>query len=211
MRELFRNINYYLWRPSVGDPAWITTLIVLMYWSTALLCLAYAWHLWRGAPQPRAANQRGNPHLLVGSQAALILCLGLGKQVHLGSRVTSVGRAWAAAQGWYSFRQPVQEDLITGILVSGALLLVAASWYWRHTLRHHWHLLLGVMGLLTYNAIRMVSLHDVDSLLYSRVLGVRWDWIFELSALFFIGGALVLAFPWHQQEKIAESVRSRDR
>jgi hypothetical protein len=204
MQEIFHRINSYFWQPSIGDPPWITTLIVYLYWCAALLCFVHAVRLWRHTstpiPDQVPSAKRERLYLVYGLQATLIFLLGVGKQTNLGNRITSFGRMWASAHGWYSFRHPVQEDLITSILIGGGLLLVTTGWLLRHTFYRHGPLILGVMGLLTYTAIRMVSLHDVDSLIYSRVYGIRWDWIFELGALLFINGALVVAFPRRQRK-----------
>lgn len=188
MAKLLRIIHFYLWRPSLGDPLWVTSLIVAVYGSAALLCLTYTLRL-----RHSDSRQRGNLQRLYWLQTILLFLLALVRQSRLDQRITGIGRSWASAAGWYSFRTPVQEDAITIIVIIGGVVLLAASWSLRAVLRHHWPSLLGVVALLTYTTMRAVSLHAVDALLYRRVLGLRWDWVFESSLLLFICCAHALA------------------
>lgn len=179
---------------SVVGPLWIGPLTSGLLLSMALLCLVYAWQV-RRSP----ATYRGSLQRFYYSQAFLLCALGLDRQWGLLDWLTRYCRLWAMNEGWYYTRQAFQLDVIVGILLASVLLLGLACWCFRPILRHHWLPLVGALGLLTYVAIRAISLHDVDALLAARVWGVQRDWLLELGGSLFLFCALTLAFSAQQR------------
>lgn len=174
---------------TLRNPLWIAPITTGLFVGMALLCVVYAWQSSR-----RTSAYRGVLQLFYYSQALLLLGLGLDKQLGLLSWLTSYSRLVAMRDGWYYTRRSFQLDLIIGATIAGVLLLGVACWCFRAILRLHWLPLVSAVGLLTYVAIRAVSLHDVDALLADRVWGVRWDWLCEVGGSVFLFCTLTGAF-----------------
>lgn len=154
-----------------------------------MLCVSYALRL-----HYSTSAQRRQLQVFYGGQALLLLLLGLNREWGLLNTLTSYSRLTAMREGWYNLRRLAQVDLIIGLGVAALLMLLLAGWCFRPILRQQWLPLLLAIGLLTYVAIRTVSLHAVDAIILDRVLGIPWDWLIELSGSALLVGALTLAF-----------------
>jgi len=194
MIKIFDQLNFALRLPGVNNAAWSKAFMVSAFLSAASLCILYAYLLQRSAATQRRLLQR-----FYGGQALLLLGLALNKQTDFLNRLTTAGRIMALREGWYAGRNAVQFDMLVGIAIAGLLLLVLIGWYFRPILRHHWLPLMSAIGLLSYVAMRAISLHAVDAIIAQRVLGLRWDWLFEVGGLFFLMSALALSFEWRRQ------------
>jgi len=171
---------------------------VAVAWGGALLCFSYVLRLHYSAP-----IQRRQLQAFYGGQALLLLLLGLNREWGLLNILTSYSRLTAMRAGWYNTRRLAQFDLIVGLGVAALLVLLLTAWYFRPILWRHWLPLVVATGLLTYVAIRTVSLHAVDAIILDRVLGVPWDWIIELSGIVLLIGALTVAFCRQQRAVVS--------
>jgi hypothetical protein len=162
------------WTPGLGDPS-------VMGWVTVAVYLLAAWLTWRVARQARAD---GGAWRLWATLAVVLLALGVNKQLDLQSLFTQVGRDLALAQGWYQERRLVQGVFI-GALAAGAL---AVGWWLRTELREPAQRLagLGLCVLLAFVVMRAASFHHMDQLINFSVVGVRMNWVLELSGLVII-------------------------
>lgn len=163
-----------------------------------MLCLRYAFWSSHSAPAQRHLYQQ-----FYGGHMVLLLILAMNKQLGFLIALTSYSRLTAIREGWYNTRRLAQLDLIWGLGAAAFFLLVLIGWHFRPILRQHWLPLVTAMGLLTYVAIRTVSYHAVDAIILDRVLGVPWDWLFELTGLCLLIGALTFAF-YRQQGKASQ-------
>lgn len=184
-------------RVGVNDLSWVKPATVFVAWGGALLCLVYIVRLRHKAPGQRQLLQR-----FYGGQALLLLLLGVNRTWGLLNALTSYGRLMALREGWYTTRQPAQFDLIVGFGVAALLFLPLAGWCLRPILRRHGPPLVVAIGLLTYVAIRTVSLHAVDAIILDRVWGIPWDWLIELGGIVWLIGTLTFAF--YQQQQTAK-------
>jgi hypothetical protein len=177
----------------VNSLRWVQPVTVVVALGGALLCLSYGLRL-RHRSCHRSAGQRRPLQFFYGGQALFLLLLGINREWGLLNALTSYSRLMAMREGWYNGRRLAQVDLIVGLGVAALLFLLLTGWYFRPILRHHWLPLLAAIGLLTYVAIRTVSLHAVDAIILDRVLGIPWDWLIELSGIGLLIGTLTLAF-----------------
>ena len=93
-------------------------------------------------------------------------------------------RAWARANDFYVARREWQASFAAVVLLTGALAVFAVWRRWRHTRvgKAGWAVriaLAAVAGFLPLYALRLISLHITDALLYSGP--VRLNWILELG------------------------------
>ncbi|WP_131655679.1 hypothetical protein [Methylocucumis oryzae] len=114
-----------------------------------------------------------------------MLALGINKQMDLQSLLTAVARYFAKEQGWYEQRRQFQLLFIKSVLASATLTIVFLIWYMRDALKNNALAICGICFLAAFIAIRASSFHHVDIFINTTVLNVRFNWIMELSGIFF--------------------------
>ena len=142
-----------------------------------------------------------------------LFLLGVNKQLDFQSGLTAIGRCASQLQGWYDDRRQFQFFFILGLLaVSGMVLL---STFVRMSARLHrvGAALLGFGMLLTFVNVRAIGFHHFDSLLKTSLLGVRVNWILELSgiALILLNAILACKGTRNITRRTEESFRPRIR
>lgn len=158
---------------------WLT---VVAYAAAAVLCFIAA----RRCPvvaDAGAARRRRRIWLGVG---VLMAFLCINKQLDLQSLFTDMGRVLAKREGWYDERRTVQRWFVIAVAAAGATAFFIMAWKIRSILRENIVLLLGLTSLLTFIVIRAASFHHVDVLIGSELLGVRVNWILELTGIVLI-------------------------
>lgn len=201
------------WSPGIGDPTFVGWITVLAYLVASYLCLrvfrqfrdagpARHRHLLRGYAVPLAAflvalagSKRRTSSLPLPVRLAalwlavgvLLLLLGINKQLDLQTALTEVGRMMAEDEGWYGRRARVQIVFIAMVLLMGAWSLRAILLLARGGMRSVRGVLVGVVFLVCFVAIRASSFHHVDSLLGYHLAGFKMNWIIELGGISFVG------------------------
>jgi hypothetical protein len=165
-----------VWRPGIGDPTIMGWVTVVAYFAVAVLCF-------RRARDARRESQRRTETIFWNVLSALLVLLGINKQLDLQTWFTLTGRHIALSEGWYEYRRPVQFAFIVFIV----LLAIGASGFMWRLVRAHcrelWLALLGFVLLLTFVIVRAASFHHVDVLINLDLAGVRMNWILELGAI----------------------------
>ncbi len=168
------------WSPKIGDPTVMGWLTVVAY----LLCALIAGRVLTAVTFPAQTARR--EQLFWGALMFLMLALAINKQLDLQSFLTAIGRCDAKAQGWYGERRLIQREfifvLLGLILLSGAVLFHVM----RRTLPRTGLPLLGLVLVAGFVLVRAVSFHHVDDLINTRALGIRMNWVLELSGLVLI-------------------------
>ena len=188
-----------VWRPGIGDPSVLGWTTVAAYFAAAGLC---AWAARRESRDRRPG--RGARPAFWWCLVALLLALGINKQLDLQSFLTMLGRRAAREQGWYAQRRSVQVGFIAGILTMGVLALACAGYAIRRSWRRHGIALAGVMLLACFIAIRAASFHHVDVWLRWPVLGgIRLNVVLELAgiAITALGAVLSARSPARQNPR----------
>lgn len=125
------------------------------------------------------------------AMCAIVLALGVNKQLDLHVLLIDLGRAWAVDNGLYQQRRAIQA-LFLGL---GALCGVAvAAATFGATRRRDASLRLAAFGLGVtsfYVALRAAAFNHADSWLKTEIAGLRWDWTVEVAGL-----ALVALGAW---------------
>ena len=171
------------WVPSIGDPTFLGWFTVSAYLVTALLAAKIYF----------TAENLFNPSILRKQKffwlfiAVTMLFLGINKQLDLQSLLTAVGRYYAKKEGWYQDRRRIQIAFIAGFVVMSLFSSVMLIRYMTDTLKENALAILGFVFLVTFIIIRASSFHHVDELLMGRIVGVRFNWILEISGVFLIG------------------------
>lgn len=176
----------FTWRPGIGDPS-------VAGWLTVALYLAAAWMAFRIARQlssqptaEYAAEARVWIVLAVG-----FLLLGINKQLDLQSALTEIGRMAAYFGGWYEKRRIVQFTFLIVVFLVACVTVVELVLWARKSPPATWIALCGTIFVATFVVMRAASFHHVDELIGSRLLGLKWNWILEMSgiAIVIVGAA----------------------
>jgi hypothetical protein len=168
------------WSPQIGDPTVMGWVIVAAYGATAALCFL--------------AALRSPVHRETVFWSVLTLCLlalMVNKQLDLQTAVTAFGRCMAQMNGWYQDRRHVQLLFAIGVLVAAVVVAVVLLLTMRHSLRRIWPALLGLVCVMSFVAIRVLSFHHVDEMIGYRLGAFNMKWAFELTGLILIAANVV--------------------
>ena len=182
------SVPYFNWSPGIGDPTIGGWLTVALYLLASFSCWTSARKI--GSPDASSLQERRAWR----SIAALFIALGINKQLDLQTALTEAGRVLAQIQGWYAQRAFVQLAFIAVVAVT-CLLAAATLLIWaRHAPIPTWLALIGTVLVLGFVLIRAASFHHMDRFIGTRILGLRWNWILEMSGI----GLVLLASQWRQ-------------
>lgn len=168
------------WHLGIGDPTPVGWLTVAAYFLAGWACLTVFLACSRTDGKFTAARF----WLLL---TVALWALGINKQLDLQTSLTEIGRSLAHTGGWYERRHDVQFYFLVAIGVSGAVALAGLiCLLWPLSVSRALALI-GVTSLLTFVLIRASSFHHVDIFLGQTALGLRWNWILELSGIGLVG------------------------
>ena len=187
MRILSIMVNGH-WQPGIGDPTIMGWTIAVAYLAAAGFCAAYA----RRADRISATDRFHLHRPFWWTLAAIMLLLGINKQLDLQILLTSVGRQLARTQGWYSHRQTFQMWFVVGISVLGLLMLTWLGWTFRRVRRQYAVPLCGIIFLFAFVVVRAASFNHVDAILGRRPGGARMYCVLELGGIVCVGAAALM-------------------
>ena len=184
------------WHPGIGDPTIMGWVTVVAYFTAAYLCFSayrtscFGMQALREVAPLEAQHQRALSRFWLGL-CALLLLLGVNKQLDLQSLFTEVLRDMAHAQGWYGERRRYQFVFVVSIALAGTGAAAVLAYYLRQIVRRVALAIIGVCTLVSFVVIRAASFHHIDVLLRSGP--VRLNWVLELSGILMLGTAAYLA------------------
>lgn len=174
------------WSPGIGDPSIVGWLTVALYATAAFLCWRAAQASGKLAPQkPGRALETTLWWLL-----SIVLCfLCINKQLDLQTAMTEFGRMLSRREGWYEERRMYQQLFIAALGIGGAFCAFLLLFITRKMSGSIKLAMAGLCMIGVFVVIRASSFHHVDQFLGSSVLGIKWNWILEISGI----GIIVLA------------------
>lgn len=161
-------LREFRWKPEIGDPTLMGWFTVVAYAIAALLAMR-VWY-----------RQRDHLWILV---ALLMSALCVNKQLDLQSLFTDIGRVASHHLGWYEQRRAFQKWFVLGVLGTAGVFGVWFVWHHHAFWTRHKLLSAGLLFLLTFIMVRMISFHHFDVFLKSAHLGVRMNWVLELGGI----------------------------
>lgn len=172
------------WHPGIGDPTVLGWATVVAYAASFVLCVMAV----RRAR--RASAGRTVP--LWAALAAMMLLLGVNKQLDLQSWFTQEARDLLSGRGLYAERRTYQAIFIALVAAAGVATAIALGVL---TVRRRWPLApaLGATFLVAYVVIRAASFHHVDQIINLSVPGARLSSVIELAGIAVIGVAAARA------------------
>lgn len=139
--------------------------------------------------------------------AAFFLAMAVARATDLGGLATQLGRSTAVEHGWYADRRRFQA-YGAAVVGFGWLVTVAVA-LWRVPARRRRYLspALAMFTLMCFIGVRLISLHQIDSLLYRRHLaGAQFGAVVELVLLAI--AVLLTALPLPTGTRMAVGERS---
>jgi hypothetical protein len=176
------------WFAGIGDPS-------LVGWVTVGV---YAVGVALAARNAAAAQRSGVPTSFWFVLTALLLALGLNKQLDLQSWFGQTGRDLAMSQGWYGSRRAVQAVFIV-LLGAGAVgALVWARRQWAGLWSEYRWVFAGVTLLLVFIVVRAASFHHIDEFIGVDLGVTTFGRALELAGIVAIGAACA---HWHAMHR----------
>lgn len=170
------------WQPGIGDPGLSGWLTVVDYAVCAVLALLV------GCRRDASVGRTFWAVLV-----ALLIALGINKQLDLQTALIEGGRCLALAQGWYEERRIVQVATIVLLIVVSLTGIAVATRALRDRARANAVALVGLGVLITFVLIRAVSFHQIDRLINVQLPGPRVNFVLENAGIVLIAANAL----WH--------------
>ena len=130
-----------------------------------------------------ARGQDGRDRMFWIGCAALLLLLGVNKQLDLQGYLTSAGRSLARQEGWFEYRRFVQAAFIVALCVAAAAALAILAAWLRRSAAAVKVAALGIVLLFTFVLWRAASFHHMDIWVTRDIAGMRSGWWLELAGI----------------------------
>ena len=124
--------------------------------------------------------------------ATALVALGINKQLDLQSALTELGRAIAHSGGWYERRNEFQTYFVVAIAALSVVALITLAWLLWPLSASRALALVGLTFLFGFVIIRASSFQHVDLFIKHISIGLKWNWIMELSGISLVGIGAIL-------------------
>lgn len=168
------------WQPTIGDPSAMGWFTVGSYYACSLVAFATA--------VIHKSGEKKSFFFWCGVGFLMVL-LGINKQYDIQSLFTEMGRQIARAQGWMDQRESVQFWFIMAFGISALSAFLLFSMVMRRLVGRFRLAVSALFLLLSFIVIRAVSIHSFDMIIQFKYLGVKMNWLFELTGIYVIGAA----------------------
>jgi hypothetical protein len=129
----------------------------------------------------------------------------------IGTLIADFGRRSSRSEGWYESRRAIQVVAVGVVATTWASLTFAAVLRFPERRRRYLPMLLVILSLMCFVAIRLVSLHHIDTVLYrTTVDGARIGVLIELAGLVF-AAAMTFWQPRQRNCQISPSPRGQSK
>lgn len=140
----------------------------------------------------------------------LLLVMALGRMVDLGDLAGDELRARARSDGWYESRRKFQSVVVAGLGFAWLVIVFTAVWRVPERRRRYLPMIVAVVTLAAFAAIRVVSLHQIDTVLYRRrILDVRYSTAIEFMLLAVAAPCTLLAWRRHRRPSVDDDTTNR--
>ena len=170
------------WWRSQGDPTVLGWFTVFSYGLATLLCIRVAMKV----PRSLAPIDRDNHRLVWFILGAIMLLLGINKQMDLQLLLWLAGRSWIRSAGWQEYRQLIQVGSMFAMAGLGFAGLMGFAWLSRESFRHRRLAIVGVGLTSLFVLIRAISLHGVDTMLGWTLAGLTLSKVLENAGIFLV-------------------------
>jgi hypothetical protein len=160
-----------------ADQNWMRTIAYLVVGGLCLLA---------GRREPNGNLSRWRPFWPL--TATIFVIMALGRAGGLAEWIIGRFRGEAYEAGWYADRRPLQAAVVIALACAWLLCVLVACWRIPERRRRYLPMTVIVLTVGAYVAVRAVSLHQIDTLLYRRdVSGMRVGTLVEYAVLLIAG------------------------
>lgn len=103
--------------------------------------------------------------------AVLLAVMAIGQASDIGNFISDLGRREAQSYDWYENRRSAQTVIVSLVAAVWAIVVLVAIWRVPERRRRYLPMAIIVFTLVCFGAIRVVSLHHIDAVVYRRHLG----------------------------------------
>lgn len=103
--------------------------------------------------------------------AVLLAVMAIGQASDIGNLISDLGRREAQSYDWYENRRSAQTVIVSLVAAVWAIVVLVAIWRVPERRRRYLPMAIIVFTLVCFGAIRVVSLHHIDAVVYRRHLG----------------------------------------
>jgi hypothetical protein len=136
--------------------------------------------------------------------AGLFLLMAVGRAADFAGVATELGRSEAVSHGWYADRRKYQAAVVAALGAIWFIAVVVALWRVPERRRRYLPMAIVAFSLMCYAGIRIISLHQVDAVLYRRhIAGAKVGSVVE-----FVGLATAIAVTLWQARSLTSSDRA---
>ncbi len=176
------------WVASIGDPSPVGWITVAAYAVAALMA----------ARNAAAAHRTAVPTSFWIALTAVMLALGINKQLDLQSWFGEVGRDMARAEGWYEQRRVVQAAFLVALAAGAVGVVAGARRYWAALWHEYRWVFIGITLLLMFIVIRAASFHHIDEIIGVDIGATSLGRAFEIVGVLAIA---VACAQWHRMHR----------
>ncbi len=127
-----------------------------------------------------------------------LIVMAFGRAGDIGDLLADFGRDEAVTSGWYAARRPIQAAVVVVLGLGWLVVVGLACWRTPERRRRYLPTSLAVITIAAFAAIRIVSLHQVDTVLHRTHIGsVRVGTLTELGLLL-IAAVVSFWIPGHR-------------
>lgn len=138
--------------------------------------------LWRQGRRAASADGVWPPFWLL--TGVLLVVMAIARAGSIGDVIGDLGRERALNSGWYGSRRPVQAAVVIALGLGWLISVSVACWRTPDRRRRYLPMGLTIVTLSAFAAIRIVSLHQVDTVLHrTHIGGIRVGTLTELLLL----------------------------
>ena len=167
------------WHPQLDNPNFLGWLVVACYLLAAACCG------WVAVKAGKPASDGSGVWCVM---AAVLLFLGINKQLNLQTLMIVLGRRAAFAGGWYEHRRFVQAVFSIAFALIGLVLLVTFAAYGRRFIAGNRLAFAGVVVLLLFVLLRAATINHAGQRNGIDLKDKEWTWVLELC------GSILIAF-----------------
>ena len=116
--------------------------------------------------------------------SGLFLLMAVGRAADFGGIAAELGRNEAMSHGWYAERRKFQAAVVAALGAIWFVVVVVALWRVPERRRRYLPMAVVAFSLMCYAGIRIVSLHQIDAVLYRRhIAGAKVGSVVEILGL----------------------------
>ena len=160
-------------------------IITVAYFVAAFLC----WRAGLAEKKQSLISEFPKNYWLWFGLAAVLLVLGINKQLDLQTLLISLGRGIAIECGWYDSRRQIQIDFVLLAALFSSIFFLGLMWRFKGCWRQYWLILSGLLFIALFVLIRAASFNHVDYLLSKwRIIGpFKMKYVAELGGIMLVG------------------------